>query len=284
MKQQHLLLRFNDGITDTTPEVVNEVKTLQQLLKTEGSLAPNELVDGQFGQKTLVAVKLFQQKRSLEQDGIVGQQTWAALRNVSPSEIEIIPRRPNNENEDRWSKALAKAPTTGASSETAKQDGLPGGIASSEKMAQTDLSRVKAILERFKQIGAELDVPFPLLCAIASRESRCGNALDSQGFGDGGRAFGIMQVDERFHDQMGTEDPRSIAHIKQATRILVDYRNQVKAKFPNWEDEWVLRGAAAAYNSGVSNVQSKERLDVGTTGGDYSSDVIARAQYYATQL
>ena len=284
MKRQHIVLRLDDGITDTTPAVVNEVKILQQVLKDWGVLAADEPIDGKFGAKTLAAVKLFQQKKSLQDDGIVGQNTWAELLQVSPSEIEIIPRPTSGVSSNRWSQALAKASTTGASAQTARQDGLPAGITSSEKMAQTDLSRVKAILERFKQVGAEFNVPVPLLCAIASRESRCGNALDSQGFGDRGNGFGIMQVDKNFHTPVGLDDPKSIAHIQQATRIFVDFRNQVKAKFPNWEDQWVLRGAIAAYNSGPDNVQTKNGMDIGTTGNDYSSDVIARAQFYARQL
>ncbi|MEA5537001.1 phage tail tip lysozyme [Crocosphaera sp. XPORK-15E] len=88
----HIVLKFNDGITDTTSQVVNEVKILQKSLKDWGVLAANESIDGKFGNKTLEAVKLFQDKKSLQQDGIVGKNTWAALLKVSPSEIEIIPR------------------------------------------------------------------------------------------------------------------------------------------------------------------------------------------------
>ena len=38
-------------------------------------------------------------------------------------------------------------------------------------------------------------------------------------------------------------------------------------------------GAVAAYNFGVGNVQSWGGLDIGSTGNDYSNDVMARAQY-----
>lgn len=92
MAYKHILLKLDDGITDTTPEVVEEVKRLQQLLKDWGTLSADEAIDGKFGPKTQQAVKLFQEKRSLSQDGIVGQKTWAALLKVSPSEVEIIPR------------------------------------------------------------------------------------------------------------------------------------------------------------------------------------------------
>jgi len=38
-------------------------------------------------------------------------------------------------------------------------------------------------------------------------------------------------------------------------------------------------GGLAAYNAGVGNIQTWEGLDSGTTGNDYSNDVIARAQW-----
>ncbi|TNN83719.1 N-acetylmuramoyl-L-alanine amidase [Liparis tanakae] len=43
-----------------------------------------------------------------------------------------------------------------------------------------------------------------------------------------------------------------------------------------------IRGIAA-YNMGDGNVRSIENMDVGSTGGDYSHDVSARAQWYQSQ-
>ena len=54
------------------------VKTLQTRLNQLGYSCGN--VDGIFGQKTLAAVKSFQTAKGLAVDGIVGNQTWAALQ------------------------------------------------------------------------------------------------------------------------------------------------------------------------------------------------------------
>ena len=131
----------------------------------------------------------------------------------------------------RWSQALAKAPTTGASAITARQDGLSAGSAASQQMAKTDLARVMAIADRFRKVGDKFNLPPALLAAIASRESRCGNAL-VQGFGDGGNAFGIMQIDKGFHNIPSDNDPASTAHIEQATQILAGFLQQVAANHP----------------------------------------------------
>ena len=185
----------------------------------------------------------------------------------------------------RWTLALAKAPTTGASSVTAAQDGLAPGIQASRTMAQKDLARVLKIADVFREVGAAVDVPPALIAAVSSRESRCGSVLDAKGFGDHGHAFGILQIDARFHTPQGVDKgPACREHIEQAARILLDFRNQVRAKHPDWEDEFVLKGSVAAYNSGVSNIQTKLGIDKGTTGDDYGSDVIARAQFYSEKL
>jgi hypothetical protein len=76
-------------------------------------------------------------------------------------------------------------------------------------MAETDLRRVRPLIEKFNAAGLKADLPPALLAAIASRESRCGNVLDPHGFGDGKYAFGIMQVDKRSHNLEGLPDPRS---------------------------------------------------------------------------
>lgn len=43
-------------------------------------------------------------------------------------------------------------------------------------------------------------------------------------------------------------------------------------------------GAIAAYNMGDGNVDSYENVNAKTTGGDYSNDVVARAQWYKRNL
>lgn len=54
------------------------VKYLQQLLGVG--------VDGDFGPKTLEALRAFQEQQQLEANGIAGDQTWAALRGGAPAE------------------------------------------------------------------------------------------------------------------------------------------------------------------------------------------------------
>lgn len=54
-----------------------QVRTLQRLLNARGYSCGS--VDGDFGNKTLAAVKKFQKAKCLTADGIVGKDTWTAL-------------------------------------------------------------------------------------------------------------------------------------------------------------------------------------------------------------
>jgi len=198
----------------------------------------------------------------------------------SGSPVQVQPKTAN-----RWALALAQAPTNGASDRTASQDGLSGGLTASHKMAERDLPEVKQLADRFRQVGDRYGIPPALIAAIASRESRCGRVLDASGRGDHGNAFGIMQVDQRYHTQAGADgDPASLEHLSQGVGILVDGLRQVEAQHSDWDDPYILRGAIAAYNFGVSNVRTKAGIDEGTTGNDYSSDVVARAQFFIPHL
>ena len=171
---------------------------------------------------------------------------------------------------------LSNYSPTGASAVTARQDRLSAGVGASQQMAQADLSRLRQYKDAFESAAARHGLPPALLAAIASRESRAGAALDSNGRGDGGNGFGLMQIDFRYHSPSG--GPYSAQHVDQAAGILKGMRNKVEANHPSWPFEQQLRSAVAAYNSGVSNVQSLAGMDRGTTGNDYSNDVWARAQ------
>ena len=62
----HPVLRYHDGYEATSPELRDEVKTLQGLLATRGF---DVEVDGFFGNGTQGAVEDFQRAHGLEDDG-----------------------------------------------------------------------------------------------------------------------------------------------------------------------------------------------------------------------
>ncbi|WP_338442280.1 hypothetical protein VZG28_04745 [Synechococcus elongatus IITB4] len=182
-------------------------------------------------------------------------------------------------------RALMEAKTTGASARTAAQDGIKsGGVAASRQMAQTDLGRVRANLEAITAGAKSANLPVALVAAVASRESRVGNVLDANGWGDFGNGYGHMQVDKRWHKIDTSGGPGGRSHYAQACKLLAGFLSSVILKHPGWNISDQLRGALVAYNSGMSNVQTVENADVGTTGGDYSADVLARAQYFQSVL
>ncbi|KYO41435.1 lysozyme g-like [Alligator mississippiensis] len=147
---------------------------------------------------------------------------------------------------------LMDVDTTGASIETGKQEGLSyGGVTASEKIAERDLKNLQKYETKIKNVGKKLGVDPALIAAIISRESHGGIVL-KDGWGDGGNGFGLMQVDKRHHEIVGTWD----------------------------SEEHITQGGISAYNAGPKNVQSYERMDIGTTKNDYANDVVARAKFY----
>ncbi|HJZ80978.1 MAG TPA: hypothetical protein VKD91_11555 [Pyrinomonadaceae bacterium] len=168
----------------------------------------------------------------------------------------------------------------GASARTAKQDKLPGGVESSEKMAQFDRKRVMSHKESFIAAASQFDLPPALLAAIASRESRGGAVLDKKGFGDAGHGFGIMQVDDRNPFPVVHEGgPAGQPHITQATGILANKLKAVRQNFGDLSEVEQLEMAVSRYNGGKGG--RPPNSDDGTTGGDYMNDVWARARFYA---
>ncbi|MFL5348557.1 MAG: hypothetical protein ACJ8AT_27490 [Hyalangium sp.] len=174
---------------------------------------------------------------------------------------------------------LAKFLPMGASAATARQAGLSAGICASHKMALADLPRLRQHQAAFEAAALKHGLPPALLAAIASRESRGGASLDSNGLIGGGEGFGMMQLDSRYHSPRG--GAHSAEHIHQVAGILERLLEEVKAKHPGWPAEQQLRGAVVAYDAGVDNVRAIKDMDRGTAAEDYSNDVWARAQALA---
>ena len=221
---------------------------------------------------------------------VIPSQSASGPESDEPTEAQTPSSEPNEGNEaPSESRAdpnaiLFEAESLGASDGTAKQDKLPQrgvtGVAASEAMAQTDRTRVMKHKARFEEAGRKFNAPPALLAAIASRESRGGAVLDSRGFGDHGRGFGLMQVDVGNPFPVVQDGgPTGQPHIDQATSILKDKLKAARSKFPALSavEEW--QAAVSRYNGGAG--LTPPNSDKGTTGGDYMNDVWARARFYA---
>ncbi|KAM4797451.1 lysozyme g-like [Rhinophrynus dorsalis] len=174
--------------------------------------------------------------------------------------------------------SIKDVPTTGASCATAKQDNLKYcGVQASHKMAQTDLGRMNKYKTIIVQAAKETGVEAAVIAGIISRESRAGNVLKN-GWGDRGNAFGLMQIDKRYHKPRGAWNSKE--HIVQGAKILISMYGSISKKFPSWSANQKLKGAIAAYNAGPGNIRSWAQIDSRTTGRDYSNDACARAQYF----
>ena len=57
--------------------------------------------------------------------------------------------------------------------------------------------------------------------------------------------------------------------LKEVVFLKTDFKNSLK---------YIL--GISGYNAGCGNVQTYSGMDIGTTGNDYSSDVVSRANFY----
>ncbi|KAL3066847.1 hypothetical protein OYC64_016738 [Pagothenia borchgrevinki] len=149
-------------------------------------------------------------------------------------------------------------------------------------MAEIDLEDMEKYKSIIKEVACEKKVDPALIAAIISRQSRAGKTLN-KGWGCT-NTFGLMQIlmtsDRCGH--IGTDLWASKEHICEGTEILIKFLLRIKHTFPDWSKEQLLKGGIAAYNAGDGNIHSHETVDSKTSNGDFSNDVIARAQWYRT--
>lgn len=145
---------------------------------------------------------------------------------------------------------------------------------------ELQIARSNGWLRLFRQASQECGVPVPILLGIASRESRMGQALSPSGKGDGGQAWGLMQIDRNAHPSF-TDRHAPTDHAAIIT-FGACFLRSLRESLPKW------KAAIAAYNAGPRNVQrALERdmdVDLVTTDRDYASDVLDRARIFADRL
>ena len=154
-------------------------------------------------------------------------------------------------------------------------------------MTFTDLVRPWAptITQAIAQARTQED-PFRF-AALMLRESGGGQALgyfpkgEIDGWGDGGNAYGLFQIDKRFHAKFlaSPEAKTAVGQAVYALGLLCSNRRLIRVvcHVPDLAE----RAAYAAYNCGVGNVFAALRKgldpDTYTTGHDYSTWIWKRA-------
>uniref|UniRef100_A0A3Q1HFY0 Lysozyme g n=1 Tax=Anabas testudineus TaxID=64144 RepID=A0A3Q1HFY0_ANATE len=167
------------------------------------------------------------------------------------------------------SEVIMKVDTTGASKKTALQYNLTyKGVNASHQMAQADAARLYD-LRIIKRVGREFGIEPAVIAAIISRESRAGNLLQE---------VVNVNLNQGGYTPQGAWNREG--DLRQCTERLADCIEQIKFRHPDWSKAHWLKGGIAAYNTGVENVHDRVHVDEYTTNGDYSNDVVARAQWY----
>jgi hypothetical protein len=266
----HPLLRWHDGYAGTSPEMRDEVRRLQALLVQHG--LPVQ-VDGFFGNGTDEAVREFQRTKGLDDDGIVGPRTWAALESQpAPDDLSV------------------EFPTTFS----------PRHVALTAQLAAAADYRALA-----EAAARRHDLPLCVIAGVASRESGWGLHLDPRGPAgtgdriargprlplrpgpfppDGGFGRGLMQIDYDSHEfaRTGTwQDPAQ--NLLYGASVLGNSHALLQRSLTLAPTD-LMRAALAAYNCGPGNVlralRSARDIDFFTAGRDYGRDVLNRAGWF----
>jgi peptidoglycan hydrolase-like protein with peptidoglycan-binding domain len=267
----HPMLRLLDGSADTSPELGDEVKTLQTILKQDGFAVD---VDGVFGPGTESAVKSFQAEHGIADDGIVGPGTWAVLTGTAPpaDPASVLPTTfPPN-----YPSLLAQL------NEAVKYKAI---IDTAAAQSGLSASLIGGIGSRESGWGLSLTPPGPggtgdLAARRAPTQFRTG-PLPPDGLGYG---RGLMQIDFDSQELARTgnwQDP--VQNISAGCKILTGFRNLLQQR-TSLTGTALLQAAVASYNSGpgrvLSAIQNNQDVDFFTAGRNYSKDVLNRAGWF----
>ena len=264
------LLRLFDGTPHTRPDLEDEVRELQTLLKSRGHpLKP----DGLFGRETEAALKRFQAEHGLDDDGIAGPLTWAALLGEPAPDPDHTLSTTYPRNHRELGRHLEAA------------EGHRAAIRAAARAVGVAPAVVAGIGSRESGWGLLLKPAGPAGCGDATRRAHPkgdrpgGLPPDGLGFGRG-----LMQIDWDAHPFARGEDWKDPdQNIAYGCRVFENGRALLARKL-GLEGPALLRAALAAYNCGPGNVLRALRdgrdCDFYTAHRDYGRDVLDRAGFF----
>lgn len=135
----------------------------------------------------------------------------------------------------------------------------------------------------FEKVAAKYEFDTHLLLALASRETNLRpDYAYCRKLGDRGYGHGIIQIDKRYHGEFLKEHD-----FKPQPEPCLDYGAALlRANLDHFNGDYLK--ALCAYNAGIGGVKRALRAgktpDQATTGGDYGSDVLHRANLFKQLL
>jgi hypothetical protein len=155
---------------------------------------------------------------------------------------------------------------------------------------QTDAQRLAPYREIIAQAAAEADLSPAILAAVGLRETWLGWSPGYYprgthlGWGDQGHAWGLWQADVRSWKSwiLSPDSMTVLGQARQAALELAANLRVLRTALPSQPGDLLLRAAVAGYNARLGAVAAKllsgQDVDGPTTGGDYSADVMRRAE------
>ena len=72
-----------------------------------------------------------------------------------------------------------------------------------------------------------------------------------------------------------------VEYLKRGVDELIRLIDEIVTKNDKWTEEQQTRGGIAAWDCGLRQIGNHDTIDYFTVGNDFSSDIFARAQYFA---
>lgn len=158
------------------------------------------------------------------------------------------------------------------------------------KIMEKDLPALEKFRDLIRAVARSFELEPAVVAAIMSRESGGGRLLGRNGCppdtGDRGHGRGLMQIDDRYHQAflgIGEFWRAPAANLAYGCYLLRQNIYSLAKKLPALAERDRLRAALAAYNCGLAHVftalKDHKDVDAFTAGGDYSRDVLLRAEW-----
>ena len=159
-----------------------------------------------------------------------------------------------------------------------------------------DLQKLIGLRDLITKHARKYNLSPAVIAAIISRETRADERyykppVHGGLLGDNGHGCGPTQIDTRAHPEWTTRWIKGEFEVGEAIRkgceVLAASQKYIHASYNSLNGDALLRAAIAGYNCGPANVVKSlvagNDVDSRTAGGDYSRDVLARADYLTRQ-